>query len=82
MAAWFRIAHLGRLLTGRRGTPNADGHSRYVEVLSEKLYQRTLGEGGGAVDIGVFGPALFQGDARRLIHEITLGSAAGGPPSP
>jgi hypothetical protein len=54
----------------------------FVDRLSEKLYRQTLGEGGWAVDIGVYGPALFKQDARRVVHEIALSGTVSGPPTP
>jgi hypothetical protein len=58
------------------------GYDAYVDELSQRLYRQTVNEGGAAVDIGIFGPELFKGDARRLVHEIALGSAGGDPLSP
>lgn len=81
MGAWFRWSGLGRLASGRRDA-RPSRYDGYVEELSGKLYRQTLGAGGAAADIGAFGPALFRGDAQRMIHEIALGSAASGPPSP
>ena len=54
----------------------------YVDDLSDKLYQKTLGEGGWAVDIGVYGPGLFRPDAKRLVQEIALSGTVSGPPTP
>jgi hypothetical protein len=57
------------------------GYEAYVDELSQRIYRRNHTEGGWSVDIGVYGPNLFKGDAQRLIHEISLGSA-GELPSP
>jgi hypothetical protein len=54
----------------------------YVDDLSERLYQQSHGEGGWAVDIGVYGPSLFKPDAKRLIQEIALSGTVSGPPTP
>jgi hypothetical protein len=78
---WFGWSGFGRLGIRRRPA-RGNSYDGYVEELSAKLYHQTLDAGGAAADIGVFGPALFRGDAQRMIHEIGLGSAAGGPPSP
>jgi hypothetical protein len=54
----------------------------FVDKLSEKLYRQMLGEGGWAVDIGVYGPNLFRQDARRVVQEIALSGTVSGPPTP
>jgi hypothetical protein len=81
LLVWLRGSGLGRIIAGRH-VAQAREYDRYVEHLSDRLYRRTLGEGGWAADIGVYGPALFRGDARRMVHEIALGSATSGLPSP
>jgi hypothetical protein len=81
LTTWLRATSLGRIIARRRDAQTRE-YDRYVERLSEGMYRRTLGEGGSAVDLGVFGPALFRGDAQRMVREIALGSTASGPPSP
>ena len=81
VAGWIRRFGLGR--AEGRGRRDADpGPDRYVEELSDALYRRALGEGGWAVDIGVYGPTLFRADARRIVQHIAVGGATSGPPSP
>ena len=78
MASWLRWPRRSEARTEIRPA-RLDG---YVDELSEQLYQQTHGEGGWAVDIGVYGPALFKSDARRLVEQIALSGTVSGPPTP
>jgi hypothetical protein len=52
-------------LLERRGSLPLDA---LVRRLSQALYREALGDGGGAADVGIFGPALFSVDARREVE--------------
>lgn len=41
-------------------------YRKSVARLAEYLYQKEMGAGAWAVDIGLFGSALFNGDAMRI----------------
>ena len=80
------MAMMSWLRWPRRSETKPDGRpvrlDGYVNELSDRLYQQSHGEGGWAVDIGVYGPALFRPDAKRLVEEIALSGTVSGPPTP
>lgn len=78
MACWLRWPRRSETSPEHRPI-RLDG---YVDELSERLYRQSHGEGGWAVDIGVYGPALFKSDARRLVEQIALSGTVSGPPTP
>jgi hypothetical protein len=43
-----------------------------VERISDILYRAELRQGGGAVDIGIWGPAIFSQEAVRVLSGVRL----------
>jgi hypothetical protein len=82
MMSWLRWPRRTDVEPGRPRPDQVIGIDGYVDELSDTLYQQTLGEGGWAVDIGVYGPGLFRRDARRMVQEIALSGTESGPPTP
>lgn len=42
--------------------------SEIVQRIAQEMYNEELKHGGGVADIGVFGPRLFERDARALVE--------------
>ena len=82
LTSWLRWSRRSDGAAGGQTSPRPFQLDGYVDKLSEKLYRETLDEGGWAVDIGVYGPALFKQDARRVVQEIALSGTVSGPPTP
>jgi hypothetical protein len=52
------------------------------DQVAERLYRQSLERGGGALELGHFGPGLFRDDATACLADIALGNLQGGPPTP
>ena len=52
------------------------------DQVAEKLYRQSLQRGGGALDLGHFGPGLFRDDAVACLTQISLGNIQGELPTP
>ena len=52
------------------------------DQVAEKLYRQSLQQGGGALELGHFGPGLFRDDAVACLTQISLGNIQGELPTP
>jgi hypothetical protein len=52
------------------------------DQVAERLYRQSLQRGGGALDLGHFGPGLFREDAVACLTQISLGNIQGELPTP
>jgi hypothetical protein len=52
------------------------------DQVAERLYRQSLHRGGGALDLGQFGPGLFRDEAVACLSEIALGNIQGELPTP
>jgi hypothetical protein len=85
VALFKRMArHLAGPDGERRGieaTPAAEVPAITREV-AEGIYRAELRRGAWAVDLGIFGPQLFVGEAAARLRAIELGDGEVGPPTP
>ncbi|MCC7371206.1 MAG: hypothetical protein IT306_22510 [Chloroflexi bacterium] len=63
------------------GQPLTDDHPA-VRAVAEQLRQRELAAGGWAAEAGGVTLESYLPEARRLVQQIALGGADGGPPAP
>jgi hypothetical protein len=73
---------LARRSAGADAVPAARTFERVRDQVAERLYRQSLQRGGGALELGLFGPGLFRDDATACLKEIALGNIQGGPPTP
>jgi hypothetical protein len=72
-----------RQSTGSTNLATLDRPYEHVcEQVAERLYRQSLQRGGGALDLGHFGPGLFREDAVACLNQIALGNIQRELPTP